>query len=295
MSNEQNTQETVLEPAAITPPNPPVTPPQAPAKPPRVRRVGTVTMGVCLILTGLAIVAVFIMPTFDITLLLKLSPLVLVALGVEVLIGSMRGEKLKYDILSMFMCFLLICGALAAACVPLAMQYFGPEREGAESRIGQEWYDNIYANLAGNADVSRVNTEVYLNGVRNPEDMKTLADVISEDFLRIDVVLSGAYADKDAFLKACAPIVKAVRAGGAEPDDVSIHTPHDKEEISYSLNLEGRYQLEKDVMTQADRVQEERYDAQDGVYCTAQELERLNKERAAEAAVTAAQEANDAA
>ncbi|MEG1154196.1 MAG: hypothetical protein RSD61_06620, partial [Ruthenibacterium sp.] len=70
---------------------------------------------------------------------------------------------------------------------------------------------------------------------------------------------------------------------------------HNKEEIAYSLNLEGRYQLEKDVMTQADRVQEERYDAQDGVYCTAQELERLNKERAAEAAVTAAQEANDAA
>ncbi|MEG0897516.1 MAG: hypothetical protein RSF73_08235, partial [Ruthenibacterium sp.] len=104
MSNEQNTPETVLEPAAITPPNPPVTPPQAPAKPPRVRRVGTITMGVCLILTGLAIVAVFIMPTFNISLLLKLSPLVLVALGVEILVGSMRGEKLKYDILSMFMC-----------------------------------------------------------------------------------------------------------------------------------------------------------------------------------------------
>ncbi|MEG2834086.1 MAG: hypothetical protein RR859_07940, partial [Ruthenibacterium sp.] len=211
---------------------------------------------------------------------------------VEILVGSMRGEKLKYDILSMFMCFLLICGTLAAACVPMAMQYFGPEREGAESRIGQEWYDNIYANLAGNADVSRVNTEVYLNGVRNPEDMKALADVISEDFLRIDVVLSGAYADRDAFLKACAPIVKAVRAGGAEPDDVSIHTPHDKEEISYSLNLEGRYQLEKDVMMQADSVREERYDAQNGDYFTPEELERMNNERAADAA---AQEADSAA
>lgn len=252
-------------------------------------------MGVCLILTGFAICVALLMPSLDITLLYKLAPLILVALGIEVLVGSMRGEKLKYDFLSMFMCFLIICGALAASCVPFMMEYYGPAHSEAQGRLQQEWYDNLYAGLAGNADISRVNTRVYLERARSVDDIKTLADVVGEDYLRAEIVLDGSYADKDAFLKACVPVLKAVQESGAVADDVTIRTPQQQEPIAYSLDFDGRYQLEKDVLSQGNRVTESHYDAQDDTYYTAEDYAQLLKNRAAEKAAADAQKAADAA
>ncbi len=61
-------------------------PPPAPPAPRPVRRVGTTTMGLVLVVAGIAITAGMLNPDLDFSLLCKLSPLVLVALGGEVLI-----------------------------------------------------------------------------------------------------------------------------------------------------------------------------------------------------------------
>ena len=63
------------------------------SRPARDRRVGTFT-------------------SLDLTLALQLSPLILVCLGVEVLLGSRSGGKIRYDWVGMVLCFVLVTAAL---------------------------------------------------------------------------------------------------------------------------------------------------------------------------------------
>ena len=89
--------QTPEEPAQ-TPPTPQASYSYPPL--PRTRRIGTLTMGFALIVTGIiALVATFY-PAFDIFTVLKLSPIIFVFLGLEILIGYFRhkGEKLKFVI-----------------------------------------------------------------------------------------------------------------------------------------------------------------------------------------------------
>ena len=84
-ANEQPTPVSEPAPAVEQAAPAPVPAPPAPPRRPPVRRVGTVTLGLSLIVTGLAITAYFFVPGFDIIFIAKLAPLVLVFLGAEVL------------------------------------------------------------------------------------------------------------------------------------------------------------------------------------------------------------------
>ena len=96
---------------------------------------------------GAALCVGLFFPNVDFLRLFKLSPLVLVALGCEVIFAAStaKGMRLKYDFLSMFVCFLLIVTALGAGMVPVALQYAGPGRSAAEQRVEQELYEATYA------------------------------------------------------------------------------------------------------------------------------------------------------
>ncbi len=121
VSAVQEAPDSPQEPAALdTPPS--EMPVYEPARP--VRRVGTLTMGLALVVVGAALCVGLFFPNVDFLLLFKLSPLVLVALGCEVIFAAStaKGMRLKYDFLSMFVCFLLIVTALGAACVPVALR-----------------------------------------------------------------------------------------------------------------------------------------------------------------------------
>lgn len=61
------------------------------------RRVGTFTLGVVLVLSGIAMLLCMFFPTLDLTVLLKLSPLILVSLGAETLLAARRGSAIRYD------------------------------------------------------------------------------------------------------------------------------------------------------------------------------------------------------
>lgn len=54
----------------------------------KVRRVGTVTFGIILILTGILFLAHLIFPAFDYFLIYRFWPVILIMLGIEVLAGS---------------------------------------------------------------------------------------------------------------------------------------------------------------------------------------------------------------
>lgn len=72
------------------------------------RRVGTFTLGVVLVAAGSAMLVSLFWPRLELGWLLKASPLILVALGVETLLSARGGGKLHYDWLGMLLCFLLV-------------------------------------------------------------------------------------------------------------------------------------------------------------------------------------------
>ena len=84
-------------------------PEQAPeSRPAKERRVGTFTFGAVLVICGALMLVSMFFPHLDLTLALKLSPLILVCLGVEVLLASRREGKLRYDWVGMVLCFVLV-------------------------------------------------------------------------------------------------------------------------------------------------------------------------------------------
>lgn len=77
------------------------------------RRVGTFTFGLTLVATGLGMLAALFFPQLDLTLLLRLSPLALISLGIEVLLAARDGERLRYDWVGMLLCSLIVLSAIA--------------------------------------------------------------------------------------------------------------------------------------------------------------------------------------
>ena len=79
---------------------------------PRQRRVGTFTLGIVLVAAGTGMLVSLLWPQMEIGWLLKASPLILVALGVETLLSARGGGRVKYDWLGMILCFLLVGAAM---------------------------------------------------------------------------------------------------------------------------------------------------------------------------------------
>ena len=83
------------------------------SRPARERRVGTFTFGAVLVICGALMLVSMFFPSLDLTLALQLSPLILVCLGVEVLLASRSGGKIRYDWVGMVLCCLIVLTALA--------------------------------------------------------------------------------------------------------------------------------------------------------------------------------------
>lgn len=215
---------------------------EKPEKPP-VRRVGTFTLGIALILTGVCIAASFAMRTFDIVTVAKFAPLVLVALGLEILWVTVRhgGTRLKYDFLSMFVCFVLICASLAAACVPVFWKYYGPERDLTEYRLANELEQQLFEEFSG-AGVSNCGVYVNLSGMEFDKNM-TLADLTMQDQLHVDLTLRGEFKDEAGFVAACEKVLPALRGHGVNEVTLSAQSETDRWEVAlygvFLLNASG--------------------------------------------------------
>ncbi|MDD6033774.1 MAG: hypothetical protein PUC47_09895 [Oscillospiraceae bacterium] len=90
------------------------------------RRVGTFTFGVVLVAAGLAMLVSMFAPQMDMVWVLKLSPLALVSLGVEVLLAVRGGGRVKYDWVGMLLCCLIVVTALGLFAAAWTVLY-GPE------------------------------------------------------------------------------------------------------------------------------------------------------------------------
>ena len=88
------------------------------------RRVGTFPFGLILVATGLGMLAALFLPQLDLRLLLRLSPLALISLGIEVLLAARDGGKLRYDWVGMLLCSLIVLAAIAWFSVAWYLTYW---------------------------------------------------------------------------------------------------------------------------------------------------------------------------
>ena len=216
----------------------------APPRRPPVRRVGTVTLGLSLIVTGLAITAYFFVPGFDIVSVAKLAPLVLVFLGAEVLWASARRkgeERLRLDFLAAFVSFVLICASLCAATLPAVWRWYGPDRSSTEERLSDELEEQLHAAFQGQ-DVLDCNGWVNLGGYEFDREM-TLADLRAEDHAGANITLGGTVANGDEFAARVAALLPALRDAGV--DRAYFYWSDDDE--SWDLDLDGVFDMNADA------------------------------------------------
>lgn len=95
-----------------------------------VRRVGSLTLGVCLIAAGVLFLCYFFLPGFDWQLAVKIAPAAgLILLGCEVLYFAAKPRRWKYDFLSVLLCLVLMTACFGASCLMMAFDYYTKEQE----------------------------------------------------------------------------------------------------------------------------------------------------------------------
>lgn len=95
--------------------------------PKKVRRVGSIAFALVLIAAGVLLIVYQLVPQFDLLKILKFSPVILIALGIEMLVYSARPDvKVKFDWLAMLGTAFTLCIVGTAALLPLAISEWDP-------------------------------------------------------------------------------------------------------------------------------------------------------------------------
>ncbi len=256
----------------------------APPRPQRVRRVGTATMGAALILVGLAICVGLFWPRTDFTLLLKLSPLVLVALGVEVLVASAKKDvRLKYDFLSMIVCFLLIAASLGASCASWLFDFAGPTQAHAAQRVEQTLEQQTFELLQGDPEIDSLYYDVSLSlsPARTADSVQGPDDLIAGDIVYAHAGMTGTWADEATFAKACRRVIDAVLSTGVRNPRIQFEANLNDSDAAarYSLYISGPYQLAKSDGELAALVTKSEYVAEADSWMNADEKRAWENER----------------
>ena len=227
--------------------------PAAPQRP--VRRVGSWTLGLVLIACGLCLLAYHFAPQFDYLLAAKLSPVVLVALGAEVLICAALPQKRKYDFFSIFVCLLLTAAALCVGFIPMVWQYVGPQRETACRTMEQQAEQQLYNRLRG-SDVCSASVSISLRGAQQADSTLSFSTLDGTEWVYVSAELTGPYEDEAAFAAAGRTVADAVQALPLQVDELVVFSNRNYEgtdELSQhlSLTLDSPYKLDWDAAAMA--------------------------------------------
>lgn len=256
------------------------------AAPVRVRRVGTLTMGCVMILAGVVICISLFGGGPSLELLFRLSPLILVALGVEVLLASrQKNQRLKYDFVSILLSFVLVGATLCFAAVPLVWNYIGPTRARAENNLEQQIYDRIYQQVGADT-VQGMQVYVSLNALEVKNADLTLEDLSKGGSAHISIQLQPEYADPAKLAAAAADINSHIFELGLVNISVS-YTAQLPQQTEYSLHLEGLYgmdqtaaQMEQQVTSSALSSQSELTEMEERMSAQQEEFEvQLSEQR----------------
>ena len=233
------------------------TAPAAPQQEQPRRRVGSLTLGVCLIAAGIFFGCYYFVPGFDGQLVLKIASAAgLVLLGCEVLFFACRPGRWKYDFWSVLICLVLMGGCFCLSLLPVVWEEIGPERNQASMKLSQQYTADAYAQIRKSdpdAPVKDISGNVYLyTGA-----VKTLENIDGgSGYVTLDVELSGSYGSAEQFAQACRSMTDAVQQCRPQPDTLifawspdndpeeSLGTGTLQQVEQYTLELVGIAQLD---------------------------------------------------
>ena len=228
-----------------------------PAKPQPLRRVGSFTLGVCLIAAGIFFLLAYFVPGFDWKLTLKIAPAAgLILLGGEVLFFAARPGRWKYDFWSVLICLVLMGGCFGLSLLPVVWEEIGPERDQASMKLSQQYTADAYAQIRKSdpdAPVKDISGNVYLyTGA-----VKTLEDIDGgSGYVTLDVELSGSYGSAEQFAQACRSMTDAVQQCRPQPDTLIFAWSPDNDPgqslTAGTLQRVEQYTLELDGIAQLD-------------------------------------------
>lgn len=193
--------------------------PEMPGKQLPLRRVGSVTLGACLIAAGIFFLLTYFVPGFPAQPVLRIVPAAgLVMLGGEVLFFAARPGRWKYDFWSVLICLVLMGGCFCLSLLPVVWEEIGPERDQASMKLSQQYTADAYAQIRKSdpdAPVKDISGNVYLyTGA-----VKTLEDIDGgSGYVTLDVELSGSYGSAEQFAQACRSMTDAVQQCRPQPD-----------------------------------------------------------------------------
>ena len=231
--------------------------PEMPGKQPPLRRVGSFTLGACLIAAGIFFLLTYFVPGFPTQPVLRIVPAAgLVLLGGEVLFFAARPGRWKYDFWSVLICLVLMGGCFGLSLLPVVWDELGPERNQASMKLSQQYTADAYAQIRKSdpdAPVKDISGNVYLyTGA-----VKTLEDIDGgSGYVTLDVELFGGYDSVQAFAQDCRSVTDAVQQCSAQPNELRITwSPDNDPEESlgtgtlqqverYTLKLVGIAQLD---------------------------------------------------
>ena len=231
--------------------------PEMPGKQPPLRRVGSFTLGVCLIAAGIFFLLTYFVPGFPTQPVLRIVPAAgLVLLGGEVLFFAARPGRWKYDFWSVLICLMLMGGCFCLSLLPVVWEEISPQRRQTELRLGQEYTAEAYDRIKTAAPEVRVK-DIRGNAYLYSSKTETLRDLDAGDgHLSLTVELFGDYDSVQAFAQDCRRVTDAVQQCSALPDELRIAwSPDNDPEESLgtgTLQQVERYTLELVGIAQLD-------------------------------------------
>lgn len=92
----------------------------------KTHRVGTLTLGVSLVIIGVLFLLHIVFPGISYTLIFRLWPVILIALGAEVLFANFRTNKISFhfDFGSVILLMILIFFAMGMAFIDYGFQHY---------------------------------------------------------------------------------------------------------------------------------------------------------------------------
>lgn len=222
-----------------------------------VRRVGSFTLGVCLITAGILLLCYYFLPNFDLQLALKVAPAGgLILLGSEILVFAAKPERRRYDFLSVFICLILMAGCFLLTLLPLVFDDFNPENQKVAKNLSDEYQQHVYQMVHEEAPDIRLedmDCEVELYHY-NVEGKKLTAD--NTKMIELNFWLQGPYDTAEAFAKDCRRLTDVVQKMDLQPNQVGFYckgfTDADGELSSASLVQKANYELHLNGEVQLD-------------------------------------------
>ena len=221
--------------------------------PKKVRRVGSIAFALVLIAAGVLLMVYQFVPQFDLLKILKFSPVILIALGIEMLVYSARPDvKVKFDWLAMLGTAFTLCIVGTAALLPLAISQWSPARDYARNRIESQKADAMYSALTADPAL-KASLNVEVRFFHEADGDYTLQ---SGDDCILYAALQGPYADAETFAADCMAVMQRAADDGLGFTCYHFNADEDTDDgISYYLDCVASYPAGLTAAQVAQRVQ----------------------------------------